>query len=60
MLCSIFENAATIKEDDQGETAIAVAPEMQSRTKHTMTKHHQFWIFIANGDIEIQNINTKE
>ena len=40
--------------------ALAVALQIKPRTKHIAIKYHHFCIFITNGDVEIQNIYTKE
>ena len=59
VLCSIFENPVTVNKDNQGAIALTVFPKMQPRTKHTMIKYHHFQIFVANGDVDIQHIDTK-
>ena len=59
-LCSTFENPVTVHRDKQGAIKLIVAPKMRPRTKQIAIKYHHFWSFVANGDAEIQNIDTKE
>ena len=60
VLCSIFLKPVILHEDNQGLIAIAVSPQIQPCTKHIVIKYHQFQSFVANGDVEIQHIDTKE
>ena len=60
VLYSIFENLATVYEDNQGVIALTVSLKMRSRTKHTAVESHHFRGFIANGDVEIKHFDTKE
>ena len=60
VLCSISEKPVTVHEDNQGEVVLVVALQMQPRTKRIAIKYHHCWSFIANGDVEIQHIDTKE
>ena len=60
VLYSILENLVTFQEDNQGSIALAVAPQMRHRTKHIAINYHHLQSFIANGDVEIQYIDTKE
>ena len=56
VLCSLSERKVTAQEDNQGAIAIAV---MRPHTKHITINYHNFRSFVANGDIEIQHIDTK-
>ena len=56
MLCSIFENPVIVHKDNQGAIRILVAAQMRPHTKHIVI----FQCFIANGDVEIQHIDTKK
>ena len=60
VLCSLFGKPATSHKDNQGVIALSVAPQIQTRTKHIAIKYHHFHIFVTNGDVEIQHIETKE
>ena len=60
VLCSLFGKPVTSHEDNQGVIALSVAPQIQTRTKHIAIKYHHFHIFVTNGDVEIQHIETKE
>ena len=60
VLCSHFKNPATVNEDNQGAITLAVAPQIWPHTKHTAIKFHHYRIFVADGNIEIKNIDTKE
>ena len=57
---SLFKNAVKIHEDSQGAIALTVAPQMWPRTKHITIKYHHIQSFVANGDIEIKHVDTKE
>ena len=59
-MCSLFGNPVTVHKDDLGAVAITFALQMRLRTKHIAVNYHHFRSFIANGDIDIQNIYTKE
>ena len=59
VLCSIFENKVTVYEDDQGVIVLVVSPQMRPHTKHITIKYLQFCIFVANGDVDIQHVDTK-
>ena len=60
MLLSHLKNPVTVHEYNQGAITLAVDLQIRPFTKHTTIKHHHFWSFITNGDIEIQHIDTKE
>ena len=60
VLHSICENPATVNEDNQGAIALAFAPQMWPHTKHITINYHHSRIFVADGDVDIQNIDTKE
>ena len=60
LLCSLFKKSVTVYDGNQGSIAISVAPQIQSRTKHIAIKYHHFQSFVANGDAEIQHIDTKK
>ena len=63
VLCSLFGKPVTpvtVYEDNQGAIALAVSPQMQPRTKHIAIKYHHFRSFVANGDVKIKHVNTKE
>ena len=60
VLCSIFENPFAVHEENQGAIALAVAPQMRPRMKHIVIKYHHLQSFVANGDIGIRHIGTKE
>ena len=60
MLCSIFEELVIFHKDNQGAIALAVALQIRPRTRPIAIKYHSFRIFVANGDIEIQHIDTNE
>ena len=60
VLCSIFEKSVTFHKNNQGEIALTVDPQIWPCTKHIKIKYHQLRIFVANYDIEIQHIDTKE
>ena len=59
-MCSIFEKLVTVYEDNQGEIALVVSPQIQPRTKHITITYHHFRIFFVNGDVEIWHVDTKE
>ena len=59
-LCSLFEKPIIVNEDNKGATALVVASQMKLRTKPIAVKYHHFQSFVANGDVEIQHIDTKE
>ena len=60
VLCSLFENPFTVQEYNQGVIALVFAPQMRPCTNHIMIKYHHFHIFLKYGDVEIQNVDTKE
>ena len=63
VLCSLFENPVTpvmVYEDNQGDIVLAVSPKMRSCTNHISVKYHHLWSFVANGDVRIKHVNTKE
>ena len=59
VLYSLFENPVTVHEDNQHAIALVVALQIQPHTKHIVVKYHHFQISVANGDVEIQHIDTK-
>ena len=60
VLFGIFENPVTVHEDNQEVIALAIALQMRPCMKHIMIKYHHFHSFVANGDVCIQHIDTKE
>ena len=63
VLCNIFGKPVmpvTVYKDNQGAIALAVSPQIQPRIKHIAIKCHHFRSFVANGDIKIKHIDTKE
>ena len=60
MLSIIFENPVTVHEDNQGSIALTVTPKIRPCTKHIAIKYHHLQSFVANGDVEIEHIDTKE
>ena len=60
LLCSIFGKPVTVHEDNQGAIALSVALQMRPRTNYIAIKYHHLRSFVANGDVEIQNIDTRE
>ena len=51
---------STAFEDNQAAISHAVAPKMSPRTKHIGTKYHFFRQHIADGEVEVQYVDTKE
>ena len=49
-----------VYEDNQGAIVLAISPQMQSCKKHIAIKYHHFQSFVANGDVNIKNVDTKE
>ena len=60
VLCSIFKNTVTFQEDNQRAIEFMVVPQIRLLKKHTAINYDHFQSFLANGDVEIQNIDTKE
>ena len=60
ILCSLFEKPVTVHEDNQGMTALTFSPQIQPRMKHIAIKYHHFRSFVANGDVDIKHVDTKE
>ena len=60
VLFSIFKNTATFQEDNQRAIAFMVVPQIRLLKKHTSINYYDFQSFVANGDLEIQNIDTEE
>ena len=60
VLCSILENTVTVHEYNQGDIALTVAPQIQPHKKHITINCHHFWSFVKNGDVDIQNNDTKK
>ena len=60
VLCSIFENPATVHKYIQEAIALTVALQIQHCTKHIAIKYNHFQSFYPNGNINIQHIDTKE
>ena len=60
VLCSIFEKPVTYHENNRGEIAFSVSPKMKLCTNHIAIKYHHFRSLVANGDVHIQHIDTKE
>ena len=56
----IFENTVTVHKKIQGAITLAVALKIRPRTKHTWIKYRKFWSLVGKGDIEINNVSTKE
>ena len=50
---------STVFEDNKGCIELANAPKMRPRTKHISIKYYHFRSHVANGDIKIQWIDTK-
>ena len=59
-MCGICKKLVTVHKDSQGAIALAVAPQIRPRTNNIAIKYHYFWSFVANDDIYIQIIDTKE
>ena len=49
----------TLFEDNCGAITIANAPAMQPRTKHINNKYHHFRSFVANGQVTILAVKSK-
>ena len=61
VLCSIFENKVTVYEDNQGAIEFTVSMKIRRpHTNHITIKYHQFQSFVANGEVEIKHVDTKE
>ena len=60
VLCSLFLKPATVYEDNKGSIALAVSLQMRCCTKLIVIKFHHFRSFIANDDVEIKHVDTKE
>ena len=63
VLCIIFEKLVmhvTVYGDNQGSVALAISLQMKPLTNHIAIKYHHFRSFVANGDIKIKHVNTKE
>ena len=60
VLCGIFKNTITVHKDGQGAIALKVSPQIWPHTKHITIKYHQNQSFVANRDVYIQHIDTKE
>ena len=50
---------SAVFEDNKGCIKLANAPKMPTRTNHISIKYHHFRYHVANGDIKIQWIDTK-
>ena len=59
VLCSILENTVTYYKDNQGYIALAVYQQMKPHTNHTMIKYYKLRSFFANGDVQINYVDTK-
>ena len=59
VLCSILKKV-TIHKYNKGAIALAFDPHMRPSTNHIVIKYHHFRSFVANCDVEIQHIYTKE
>ena len=55
-----LENLVTIYKDIQGVIALVVYPQMRPRTKPIVINYHHFRTLVANGDVEIKHVDTKE
>ena len=60
VLWILFKNPVTVYEDNQVEISLNVFPQMRPRTKNISIKYHILQSFVANGDIEIKYVDTKE
>ena len=60
VLCCLFEKPFTVYGDNHGAIAITVSLQLRPYTKHTKIKYHHFWSFVANGNIEIKHVDTKD
>ena len=59
VLCSIFRNPVTAYEGNQGAIALAVAPKYDVVKNNIAIKYHHFQSYVANGDVDIQHIDTR-
>ena len=55
-----FEKPFAVHKDNQGEIALVISTKMWPHTKHIAINYQHFRSFVANGDIEIKHIDTKE
>ena len=60
VLCILLNNSVPVHEYNQGAIVLAVDLKMRPRMKHIVIKYYHFRSFFANGDIDIQYIDTKE
>ena len=49
-----------VYEDNQGAIVLAISPQIRSRKYHIAIKYHHFQSFVANGDVNIKHVDTKE
>ena len=55
-----FTEPVTPRKDNQEEVAFPVAPQIRPCIKLIAIKYHHFRIFVANVDVEIKYVDTKE
>ena len=47
-------------EDNNRVLEFAKSPKIRPRTKHIVIKYHHFHVYIQNGDIKIEKVDTTE
>ena len=60
VLCSLFENPITVNKDNEGEIALAASLQMRSHTKHITIKYNHVQSIVANVNVDIKYVDTKE
>ena len=60
VLCSLLENTVKVYKYNKGAITLTVSQKIRHRKKHIMIKYHHFQSFVANGDVEIKHVDTKE
>ena len=63
VLCSPLEKPVipvAVYKDNQRAIALMVSLQIRPRTNHITINYHHFQNFVANGDVKIKHVNTKE
>ena len=63
VLFSLFEKPltpVTVYKENQGEITLVVSSLMRHCAKHIDIKYHHLQSFVANGDVKIKHVDTKE
>ena len=60
VMCSLSRKLVKVQEENQGVVRLSVATKIRPWTNHILIKYHHFPILVANVDVEIKHVNTKE